>query len=633
MANLKRYNDGLCKLDVWIRRLLIMGDLGQLHTAFCDGVCDLVTADASVFTTVDEVSGTITYKAASGKCGDTVKGLTVPLMDGDLCASVAASATPMRVESLTDECCDDCALLSSMRATTALFVPVVEEERVVGCLSAFRNGQPFDQLDEQLLQQYSLTASMVLRNIRLVDELRHHAGQLEQEVSERKQAEETVKQMAYYDALTGLPNRRLFNDRLRQALALAHRQKRQLAVLFLDLDRFKVINDTLGHAIGDQLLVAAAKRLKSSCRREGDTVARQGGDEFIINLSVLNDMKDAVRIAQKITDCFKKPFVIAGQELFVTTSIGISIFPHDGRTGDVLVKHADVAMYRAKEQGRNNFQLYTPEMNTKAFERLSLENSLRRALEREEFTLYYQPKVNIEYGQITCMEALARWQHPTMGLIEPARFIPLAEETGLIVPFGGWVLRTACRQNRIWQRAGYPPMQVAVNLSARQFQSGDLVETVEAALDESGLDPRWLVLEVTESIMMDNTDGSIGTLRKLEQMGIHISIDDFGTGYSSLHYLKKLPIHSLKIDRSFVSDITSNPDDEAIASAVIAMAKGLNLKVVAEGVETVEQLEVLRALDCQYMQGNLFSRPVPPDQLGPILGKASHAFLNFGRWC
>ncbi|AAR35420.1 EAL domain-containing protein [Geobacter sulfurreducens] len=762
MANLKRYNDGLFKLDLWIRRLLTIGESNELYTALCDGVCDIVGAGTAVFTTIDMQAGTLTYMAASGGWNAMVKGLAVPMKSGNLCASVAACGTPLRIDQISSRT-DSCELLQVMDMDAAVLVPVLEEGRVTACLSAFRVGNPFDQIDEQLLQQYAHTASMVLRTVRLMVDLRHHAAMLEEEndertraeqklaetnvflnsvvdgvaepmvvvgldrrvimtnraardffqisdvgsdeachrlihhrdtpcvreegmqcplldvrtakrpviatqehrdrsgdkrvvevmtspllgsdgvaigiieafrdITDRRQAEETIRQMAYYDSLTGLPNRRLFNDRLRQSLALAQRNKRLLSVLFLDLDRFKLINDTLGHAVGDKLLMQVAKRLKGVCRRDGDTVARQGGDEFIINLSVISDVKDALKVAQKIIDSLRTPFVIDGHELFITTSIGISVFPYDGRTSDALVKNADFAMYRAKEQGRNNCQLYTPEMNSKAFERLSLENNLRKGLEREELVLYYQPKVNVEDGQISCMEALVRWQHPTMGLVPPARFIPLAEETGLIVPLGEWVLRTACRQNREWQKAGYPPMQVAVNISPRQLQQGNLVDVVERALSDSGLAPRWLVLEVTESIMMDGTESTLATFRVLERMGIHIAIDDFGTGYSSLHYLKKFPIHALKIDRSFIRDITTNPDDEAITSAVITMAKGLNLKVVAEGVETVEQLEVLRALQCTHMQGHLFSRPAPAEQFAPVFGRAAGAYLGFGTWC
>jgi len=633
MANLKRYNDGLVKLDLWIRRLLSMGAPDVLHTVLCDGACDIVRAESTVYTAIDRPGGVLTFTAASGSWNQMMKGVTVPLRSGNVCAAVAACGTPLRVDRLSPFCRASCELFQVVEMNTALLVPIFDEGRVAGCLSAFRMDNPFDQVDEQLLQQYAHTASAVLRNFRLMDDLRDHAAMLEEQIEERTRAEDQIRQMAYYDSLTGLPNRRLFNDRLRQTLALAQRHKQLLAVMFLDLDRFKLINDTLGHTVGDRLLMAVAKRLKNCCRREGDTVARQGGDEFIVNLSAILDVKDALKVAQKIVDVFRNPFVIDEHELFVTTSIGISVYPHDGRTGDALIKNADVAMYRAKEQGRNNCQLFTPEMNTRAFERLSLENDMHRALERDEFVLHYQPKVNVEHGQITCMEALVRWQHPTMGLVPPARFIPLAEETGLIVPLGEWVLRTACLQNRAWQDAGYPTMQVAVNLSPRQLQQGNLAETVARVLAETGLAPRWLVIEVTESILMDDAEGTIRTFRQLERMGVQIAIDDFGTGYSSLQYLKKFPVHTLKIDRSFVREIASNPDDEAIAGAVITMAEGLNLRVVAEGVETVEQMEVLRALNCRDMQGFLFSRPAPADQFTPVLGHAGQSYLNFNKWC
>lgn len=442
-----------------------------------------------------------------------------------------------------------------------------------------------------------------------------HFISFQEDITERKQAEETIKQMAYYDSLTELPNRQLFNELLHQAMAQAHRNNRLLAVLFLDLDRFKIINDTLGHPVGDQLLQAVAQRLKKYCRRERDTVARRGGDEFIILLPELDDVQDAVRVAQKIIDGFSQVFVLPDHEVFISTCIGISIFPHDGITTEALIKNADMAMYRAKEHGRNRYHLYAPSMDAQAFERLALENNLRRALQQDEFLLYYQPKVNIRTGRIVANEALVRWRHPELGLVAPTQFIPLAEETGLIVPLGEWVLRTACAQNREWQKAGYPPMRVAVNFSPRQFQQLNLADMVEKVLNETSLEPCWLELEVTENIMLLNEENTVYTLRRLSDLGIHVSIDDFGTGYSSLSHIKKLPIHTLKIDRSFVSDINANQDDEAIATAVITLAKSMNLNVIAEGVETEAQLQLLDSLNCPEMQGFLFSKPLSAEDI------------------
>lgn len=428
-----------------------------------------------------------------------------------------------------------------------------------------------------------------------------------------RQRDEEIRRMAYHDPLTALPNRQLFNELLHLALAQAkrHDHERLLAVLFLDLDRFKVINDTLGHTIGDQILRAVAQRLNECCRRDRDTVARQGGDEFIILLPDLDTPQESVRVAQKIIDAFAHPFVIPGHELFISTCIGISIFPGDGAESDTLIRNADMAMYRAKENGRNRYHLYNASMDKQASRRLAMENCLRRGLQRGEFFLNYQPQVNVKAGQIIGIEALARWRHSELGLIPPKEFIPLAEEIGLISQLGEWVLRTACAQNKAWQDAGYPPVRMAVNFSPHQFQTNNLAGTVEKILAETRLAPCWLELEVTEGIMLQDVEATIRTLRRLNDLGVHISIDDFGTGYSSLSYIKKLPIHTLKIDQSFVSDIIVNQDDSAIATAIITMAHSLKLNVIAEGVETREQMQFLYALNCSYMQGYFFSEPLP----------------------
>ena len=427
---------------------------------------------------------------------------------------------------------------------------------------------------------------------------------------QRQRAEATVEHQAHYDLLTDLPNRVMFNDRLTLALAHANRHHKMLAILFVDLDRFKTIVDTLGHAIGDHVLRGVAERLSGSLE-EGDTLARLGGDEFVILLPQIHRADKAVKLAQKVLEALKPAFYFSGHELHITTSIGIALYPYDGEDADTLLKNADTALYRAKEQGRNNYQLYTPAMNARAFERLALENSLRKALERKEFLLHYQPQQDLKTGEITGMEALLRWQHPDLGLVYPAEFISLAEETGLIVPLGEWVLRTAAAQNKAWQKAGLPPMVVAVNLSARQFQHHDLVESIARVLRETGLEARWLELEITESIAMQNADYTIIILRDLKEMGMQISMDDFGTGYSSLSYLKKFPIDTLKIDQSFVRDLSSDLNDAAIANAIIVLAHSLKLKVVAEGVETPEQKAFLKEHGCDKTQGYLFSNPIP----------------------
>jgi diguanylate cyclase (GGDEF)-like protein/PAS domain S-box-containing protein len=438
------------------------------------------------------------------------------------------------------------------------------------------------------------------------------------DITERKRAEETIKHLAYHDVLTHLPNRTLFKDRLTQALAQAHRKGRMVAVLFLDLDQFKVVNDTVGHAEGDRLLQRVAKRL-AGLVREGDTVARVGGDEFVLLLAEAVEVEDAVEVAERILESFKGPWTLQGQEFRVTTSIGIATYPSDGEDAESLLRNADTAMYRAKEHGRDNYQLYTPAMNARIAERLALENSLRHGLERGEFVVYYQPQVNIGSGQVAGVEALVRWEHPERGLVLPAEFIPAAEETGLIVPLGEWVLRTACAQNKAWQEEGLPAMRVAVNLSARQFQQRNLMEVVARALQETGLAPHLLQFEITEGIAMHDVDFTVPMLRRLRAMGVQFAIDDFGTGYSSLAYLKRLPIDAVKIDRSFVSDLTVDADDAAIASTVITMAHSLKLSVIAEGVETEEQLAFLSRRRCDEMQGYLFSRAVPAEEIGKIL--------------
>lgn len=434
------------------------------------------------------------------------------------------------------------------------------------------------------------------------------------DVTDWKRAEERLIELAHFDPLTGLPNRTLFQDRLRQALPQASRNGKMVALLFLDLDRFKLVNDSLGHTVGDLLLKEAAGRLARGIRKS-DTVARLGGDEFILLLTNVTSVHDAAKVAQKILDDFSRPFGLQGPELFVTPSIGITLYPFDGDDIDLLLKNADTAMYRAKQLGRNNYQFYSTDMNKTTIAQLTLESSLRYALKREEFLIHYQPQVDLKTGQIISVEALLRWQHPSLGLICPDEFIPVAEETGLIVPIGEWVLRTACKQTAAWREAGLPPLRTIVNLSIRQFKLQNLIKTVEQILTEAGLGPEHLGLELTESILMENEERTVGVLTELSRLGIQLSIDDFGTGYSSLRYLKCFPIHILKIDQSFVREIATSTTDAAIATSIITLAHSLGLKVVAEGVETAAQVEFLRTHACDGIQGYYFSKPLPPEAL------------------
>ncbi len=427
---------------------------------------------------------------------------------------------------------------------------------------------------------------------------------------EQRQLTDRLAHQAHHDALTGLPNRVLFEDRLAMAIAHAHRQQKQLAVLFLDLDQFKVINDSLGHALGDKLLQAVAQRLQESMR-EGDTVARQGGDEFILLLPFIPSAVDAAKVARKVLESLRQPFRVEGHDLYLTTSIGVSVYPEDGLTVQALIKNSDSALYRAKERGRDGVQLYAPAMNAQAAERLTLESSLRRALPLGQFELFYQPVVDSRTSEPVGVEALLRWRHPERGLLAPGDFINLAEITGLIGQIGPWALRTACGQARHWHDAGHRGLMLSVNVSARQFLEGDLVNQVASALDETGLDPSLLELEITESLAMQHAEATIATLRRLKGLGVRVAIDDFGTGYSSLAYLKRFPLDTLKIDRSFVHDIHTDPVAAAISTAVIAMAQTMKLRVVAEGVESEAQREFLAAHGCDTMQGYLFGRPVP----------------------
>lgn len=431
--------------------------------------------------------------------------------------------------------------------------------------------------------------------------------------------------LAHHDGLTGLPNRMLLQDRLGQAIEVARRQGLQLAVLFMDLDRFKHINDSLGHAVGDQLLKSVAQRLLA-CVRQSDTVSRQGGDEFVLLLSQVQHADDAAQFAQKILTALALPHPIDGHDLHVSVSIGISIYPADGQDAETLLKCADTAMYHAKENGRNNFKFFEQEMNARAVERQNIESSLRNALERREFVLHYQPKIGLSSGAIVGVEALIRWQHPNRGLLQPMDFVPIAEDCGLIRPIGRWVLQEACRQAQAWLQAGLPPIIMAVNASALEFRDEDFLENLQMTLEETQLDPRLLEIELTESVLIRDAEAARSVLHAIAKMGVKLAIDDFGTGYSSLSYLQRFPIHTLKIDKSFVNQMTSNADDASIVNAIISMGKSLRQRLIAEGVETPEQHASLLALHCDEGQGYYFCRPVDAAQLtGLLQAGATHA--------
>lgn len=457
--------------------------------------------------------------------------------------------------------------------------------------------------------------------IRGADEAIDHYIAMFSDMSKRKQDEERINYQANYDALTSLPNRRLLHDRITRAVALAAHSQSRMAVLYMDLDNFKFVNDSLGHGAGDILLVDMARRMKA-CLREQDTIGRLGGDEFLVLLPQIGMVAEATMIAQRIIEAVARPIALKEREheIVVTISAGISVFPDDGKTADDLIRNADTAANYAKEAGRNTFQFFTGDMNLRATERLNLENRLRRALEREEFVLHYQPKVSLRHGRIVGVEALVRWENPDEGLVPPNKFIPLAEETGLIVPLGEWVLRTACRQAKAWQSQGLPPILTAVNLSARQLAKDGIYNDIIAIIEESGLTPNYLELEITESSLMERADVAIAILRDLRDLGVHLTADDFGTGYSSLSYLRTFPLDALKIDTAFIADIGAGGGGGAmLAAAIIAIGQSLGLRVIAEGVETAEQLAFLRQQWCDEIQGYYFSRPVPAAQFEAML--------------
>jgi diguanylate cyclase (GGDEF)-like protein/PAS domain S-box-containing protein len=444
------------------------------------------------------------------------------------------------------------------------------------------------------------------------------------DITQRKLDEERIRYQANYDALTGLPNRALFMDRLTQALTQAGRSDQRLGLMFIDLDGFKLVNDTLGHDKGDELLVEASKRLMT-CVRQGDTVARLGGDEFTIIMPNLGDVRNAPMVAQRIIDSLEQPFLLRTHEAFVSGSIGIATFPDDAGDAATLLRNADAAMYRAKEQGKANYQFFTAELNAQVSERMIIKNGLSKAMERNEFMLYYQPKCDLATGRMVGVEALLRWRSADMGMVSPVKFIPVMEETGLIGQVGEWAIETACHQHREWRNAGFPFMRVAVNLSVRQLRQNNLDEVVADILKRTGINASGLELEITESMIMKDTENAIALLQRLRGMGIHLAMDDFGTGYSSLSYLKRFPLDTIKIDRSFVNDIATDPDDLEIIRTIIQMGHSLRRRIVAEGVETEEQRKLLRKLKCDEMQGYLVSPPVPASEIDRMLSEGREA--------
>jgi len=563
--------------------------------------------------------------------GDDANALRLTAAAGDLDAAKVAATEDLLAEAAAGNAAWGKTLLVSQvplwlgaQAGNSIAIPkaLSAEGSCVLLLPVVTNGEANDVLafysaggncgDEATLRAMQIVAS----------QLAHYL--------QRRRAEDNLKHVAMHDPLTGLPNRRHFHQALDAGIARAARASHGVGVLFVDLDRFKTINDGLGHSAGDQVLKICAQRFAEALR-ESDLIAHISGDEFVVLLERCNDPAAAIAVARKLLTAAARPILLNGQELALTASVGIALHPADGADGETLLKHADIALFRAKEQGRNNYQFYSAQMNTHTAERLALEAKLRHALDRGELSLHYQPKFDIRTRQVTGVEALLRWNNPELGAVSPATFIPLAEETGLIVPIGAWVLLEACKQAKRWQDSGLPGTCVAVNLSARQFRDPMLGQTIGRAFSESGLDPRLLELEITESMVMQEPEKAAALLKDLKSMGLHLSIDDFGTGYSSLAYLKRFPIDSLKIDRSFVKDIPANSDDLAITQAVVAMAHGLRLRTVAEGVETEEQLEWLKRFGCDEVQGYLFSKPLPADEMGRFLA-SNFRKENTGRF-
>ena len=523
------------------------------------------------------------------------------------------------------DCNDACARILGYTGRAELFKDSARAEQLIHKFHQRSSGESFSEGTEHSFELPDGTTGWALCSLRVVngkDGTQAFEGSLV-DITARRMAEERIQFLAYFDSLTSLPNRTLAQDRLTQAIAVALRRREKVGVLHLDIDNFKVINDCLGHSWGDELLRSIAQRLQA-CGREEDTVARLGGDEFLLIVPIHSDA-DAAVVAERIARELKPPFSLNGHVISITCSVGISVFPDHGVDAETLIKHADAAMYASKSSGRNTFRFFSEEMTARAIERLQLGNTMRGAIEREEFHLVFQPEFNLRTGAISCWEALLRWNHPTLGLIPPDKFIPIAEANGMIVPIGEWVLRTACLHARYWHKVGNK-VPVAVNVSAVQFRQSGFCDLVKRVLQETGLDPEFLELEITESLLVATEDMRYEVLRQLKTLGVRLAIDDFGTGYSSLSYLKELPVSKLKIDRSFIRDLRPNGNDEAITAAIIQMAKCLKLTVTAEGVENERQLQLLREHGCDDVQGFLFSKPLRADQMDLRNRKSSALF-------
>ncbi len=628
----QRLSHSLSSLQAVSLRLTALIDLGielaserdstDLMAAGCRIAQHICVARYAVIGILDDDGRRLRDCVTRGFDDEAAAGLDVSLSFSCLLHSLAEARSPRRMCNAGGDPQSIGLPASHPPVHSFLGVAIASSERTYGWLylADKLGAEEFGEIDERSAVTVAAQLAVAYENLVLFEKIRQQHEQLLNEMEERKRYQARIEYLANHDPLTDLANRNLLGDRIKQAMLQTRRTGGMLALLFLDLDRFKEINDSFGYAYGDALLKATADRL-CKIMRAGDTVARQGGDEFIILLTNLENLQDVINVANKIINGFSQPFLIENRPLYMSASIGATVYPDDSDDLQTLLQNADTAMYRAKAEQSSKFRFYSRDMSARALERAALESALRRAIEREEFELFYQPKVCIDDGQICGAEALIRWHHPEAGMIPPIRFIPLAEETGLIVPIGEWVSRTACLQNKAWQAAGLPKVCVAVNLSARQFRHAQLVPSLASALQDSGLDARFLELELTESLVMNNAEQFVAKLHDLKAMGIRLSIDDFGTGYSSLCYLKRFPIDSLKIDQSFVRDIVTDPDDAAITRSVISLGHSLNLKVIAEGVETEAQMTYLQSHRCDEMQGYYFSEPVPAQEFARILGR------------